>query len=319
MKDKLSIDGQIAHLKSKGITFNHISEEAAKEFITYNTYFFKIKSYAKNYEKYQNGEKKGQYVNLDFAYLVELSKIDMHLSRLLLKITLDIEHALKVALMRDITNNSNEDGHEIVLEFFDDYNDGIYNNLTKKEKGSTCSNLISKYDPNYPVWVLIECLSLGDFITFYEFYYIKYQDDSNYKIDNVDILDYLWSFRFLRNSCAHCNCIINSLNKPYKRSIKRSNSTKKAITYLSKIPDIHKDSRRKKMDNPVVNDFVATLLLYDLVVKSEGMKEHRIMELKELFCTRIVRNKQYFENNAVLKTTYEFIMKFLLSIFPEIG
>lgn len=313
VKNKLSIDGQISHMKSKGITFNITSEEEAKNFLTHNTYYFKLKSYAKNYEKYQKEDKRELYIKLDFAYLVELSRIDLQLSQFILRLTLDIEHALKVSLMRDITNNPNEDGHTIVEEFFENNNYGVYGNVIKKEKGSTCSNLIAKYDPHYPVWVLIECLSFGDFITFYEYYYNKYD------IDEPDILDFLWSARFLRNSAAHCNCIINSLRKPYKGHKDRNGSTKTAITHLSKIPTIHQESRNKKMANPVINDFIATLLLYDLVVKSEGMRRHRIDELKNLFKNRVITNKDYFKDNPILKSTYEFIMKFLNFKYPEIN
>lgn len=45
-KVKLSIDGQIDYMKNKsGIQFNIINEEEAKDFLTNNTYYFKIKSY----------------------------------------------------------------------------------------------------------------------------------------------------------------------------------------------------------------------------------------------------------------------------------
>ena len=47
-KAKLIIDEQIDYMKNKsGIQFNIIKEEEAKNFLTYNTYYFKIKSYAK--------------------------------------------------------------------------------------------------------------------------------------------------------------------------------------------------------------------------------------------------------------------------------
>lgn len=52
-KRKLSIDEQIDYMKNKsGIKFNIVSEQEAKEFLKNNNYYFKIKSYAKNYEKY---------------------------------------------------------------------------------------------------------------------------------------------------------------------------------------------------------------------------------------------------------------------------
>lgn len=62
-KIKLSIDGQVEKMKSSGIKFNIIPEEKAKEFISNNTYYFKIKAFQRNYVK--NGSEK--YINLEFA------------------------------------------------------------------------------------------------------------------------------------------------------------------------------------------------------------------------------------------------------------
>lgn len=79
MKDKLTIDGQITDLVKKGVVFNIMNEDVAKKFLRYNNYYFKLKSYASNYPV---NPKTGKYVNLEFAYLVELSKIDMYFRKL---------------------------------------------------------------------------------------------------------------------------------------------------------------------------------------------------------------------------------------------
>lgn len=67
-------------MKSKGISFIQYEESDAKRFCK-NTYYFKLKAFERNYDKYNRTEKKGQYINLDFAYLVELSTIDMYLRK----------------------------------------------------------------------------------------------------------------------------------------------------------------------------------------------------------------------------------------------
>ena len=78
MKPLLTTEQLISHMRSKGITFNTISEDDAKVFLQKNNYYMKLASYRANYPKYLTGSKIGQYINLDFAYLKELSTIDMH-------------------------------------------------------------------------------------------------------------------------------------------------------------------------------------------------------------------------------------------------
>ena len=114
-KPKLTIAEQINYLESLGIKFNLYSKQKASDFLTYNNYFFKIKSYAKNYEKYN-----GKYINLDFAYLVEFSTLDMRLRRFILNLSLDVEHLLKVSLNACFCNNQSEDGYNIVKKFLTD-------------------------------------------------------------------------------------------------------------------------------------------------------------------------------------------------------
>ena len=74
MKQLLTTDELIAHMKQKGITFQITSEQNAQNFLSQNNYYMKLASYRENYPKYTSGTKTGQYINLDFAYLQELSE-----------------------------------------------------------------------------------------------------------------------------------------------------------------------------------------------------------------------------------------------------
>ena len=71
-RPKLSIDEQIADMQSKGITFEHSDVNDAKHFLKHNNYYFKLKAYERNYDQYRATPKKGQYINLDFAYLTNM-------------------------------------------------------------------------------------------------------------------------------------------------------------------------------------------------------------------------------------------------------
>lgn len=118
-KINLNINSQIEYMKNvNGIKFDIATEDQAREFLKHSNYFFKLKSFAKNYDKYNNGEFKDKYINLDFAYLQELSRLDMILRKLIINMTLDIEHFAKTKLIYDCSENNLEDGYTIVDEFF---------------------------------------------------------------------------------------------------------------------------------------------------------------------------------------------------------
>ena len=87
------LDEQINHLRESGITFSIMSEDDARTFLRENTYYYKLKSYRHNYRRGDDGK-----FSCDFAHLVELSRMDIALSRLCLDHCLAIEHALKVWL-----------------------------------------------------------------------------------------------------------------------------------------------------------------------------------------------------------------------------
>lgn len=44
-KPKLSLEGQIEHLKEKGVLFNIMDEESAKEYFTQHNNYFKLTAY----------------------------------------------------------------------------------------------------------------------------------------------------------------------------------------------------------------------------------------------------------------------------------
>ncbi|WP_028307686.1 Abi family protein [Desulfitibacter alkalitolerans] len=298
-KEKLTIDQIIAHMKDKkGIAFTIVDEIAAKDFLMHNNYYFKVKAYAKNYEKYLKGDMAGKYINLEFAYLLELSKIDMYFRRLIIKMALDIEHFLKTQLLRDVMDNDLEDGYSIIHEFLSMY-PYVKNNIVDKIQHSACRDLILKYENNFAIWNIIEILSFGDFIKLYEMYYNKYRNR-----DSMN--NHLWSVKFLRNAAAHNNCLLNSLRTPYTISI---NINKNVNTFISKIPGIGSDSRKKKMKNPIIHDFVVTLYVFNRVVTSDNIKKHTMNELKDLIDNRFTANKEYFKCNQVIESYYHFMKK----------
>ena len=300
-KINLDIKSQIEYMKNiSGIKFEIVTEDEAMEFLKNSNYYFKLKSFAKNYDKYNNGEMQGKYINLDFAYLQELSRLDMILRKLIINMTLDIEHFSKTKLIYDCSQNKNEDGYIIIDEFFNKF-PYIKDSLHKSRDSykSINGDLKRKYLDRPAIWNLVEMISFGDFIKLYEFYYNKYKTKDNYA-------NSLWSVKCLRNAAAHNNCIINTLKNPYNIHIKKNS---KVTTYISSIQGLTKENRKNKMKNPIIHDFVVSLYVFHRLVNSNSTKRKFICELNDILEGRFLENKEYFSKNFIIVDNYKFIKK----------
>lgn len=306
MKNKITINDQIQHMKSKGIKFNIMSEADAKDFLKNRTYYFKLKSYAKSFQLMNTCD---NYLKLDFAYLVELSTLDAHVRQFIMELSLSIEHALKTKLIRDFTDNQSEDGYAIVSDFFNKY-PFIIQNIENKKSDSACADLICKYHPAWPLWAIVEVLTFGDFIKLFQFYYSKYPDS---EVNNIQ--DLLWSAKFIRNAAAHNNCLLNSLRHPYMHTHLSKNNkmvpTKSLQLKISKIKGLNKKSKQRVLANPVTHDFIALLFIFESICKSDAMRESIYGKLNELMKVRFLRNKEYFQTDLLLVSIYKTVNKII--------
>lgn len=285
-------DELISHMKAKGIKFNVVKEEEAKKFLQNNNYYMKLASYRANYDK---RKRDGEYINLDFAYLQELSTIDMHLRYLILQMCLDVEHALKTRLLKDIEDNPEEDGYDIIRRFITKYARSCQN-IQKHKSSEYCRELIEKYYPYFPAWVFVELISFGDMVKLYEYYTERYPR----RLKDCELL---YSIRDLRNAAAHSNCLINKLQKgTTKPSVK-------IVKFVSGIDGIGASMRTNKLSNRFLDDFVTLLYVYDKFIYSDIVKKRRFKQLQEFVNGRVIKNKHFFVKNECIKTAYLFIKK----------
>lgn len=223
-KPKQTAQQLIAKMKNeKGISFKYISESDAENYLANINNYLRTAAYRKNFQKHTKGINNGKYIRLDFAYLQELSTIDMHFRFLVSKMCLDIEHDLKVKMLSDIEHDSSTDGYDIVKSFLTQ-NTYIIRKLEANSSSPFTSDLIHKYftiqrtnNPtkqrkenritaydDCPAWVLLEMLTFGDFIKFYEFYY----SSRDFPTLSTPVINLVKS---LRNGTAHNNCILSNL------------------------------------------------------------------------------------------------------------
>ena len=299
MKQLLSIDELIQHMKNRGITFNEISENDAKQFLQNNNYYMKLAAYRSNYDKCDTGKRQGQYKKLDFGYLKELSTIDMYLRYIVMDMCLDIEHVIKVRLIKNITNNPSEDGYDIVRKFIaQDDNLRILKNIRSHKSGEYCKDLIEKYYPYFPVWVFVELISFGDLLYFCSFYE---------KIYGVQIINnkLMNTVRDVRNAAAHSNCLLNKMTEKID-STKQVNN--EISSFIIGMKNISKTSRVNNLSYKFTNSFVTVLYVYDSLM-NEIPKQKRYKEIQEFMNGRVVKNKQFFQSNSKIVGVYNFHKK----------
>lgn len=292
MKLLKTSDELISHMKIKGIKFDIAKEEDAKVFLQNNNYYMKLASYRVNYDKQKSSDK---YINLDFAYLQELSTIDMHLRYLILQMCLDVEHALKTRLLKDIEDNPEEDGYDIIRRFVTKYERSCQN-IQKHKSSEYCRELIEKYYPYFPAWVFVELISFGDMVKLYEYYTERYPG----RLKDSDLL---YSIRDLRNATAHSNCLINKLQKGTNKP------SVKIIKFVSNIDGIGASMRKNKLSNKFLYDFVTLLYVYNEFINADVVKEKRFKQIQVFIDGRAIKNKEYFDKNECIKTAYFFVKK----------
>ncbi len=308
MKHLLPTADLVQHMKDKGIAFNYDTDDEAIDFLENHNYFFKLYAYRANYQKVRAGPRKGQYIHLDFAYLKELSTLDYHLRELILNMTLNIEHALKVMLIKDIEQNPAEDGYNLVQKW--DAQSvrnipGLKSEIQKIEaqtRTSYCQNLIRKnHGHPYPVWVICELVSFGALCKLIKTYGQMYPGRIPF---NPDLLSHV---RDIRNAAAHNNCLINDLNSS-KAAFSPSSMAPEITGRIARISKISKRTRTQKLSNKPIYDFIVLLHLFPEIVRSPEIIRKTKKALLDLFLFRMKRHKDYFQSNATITTTYRFLI-----------
>ena len=295
---KLSIPQQIEHMKGKGIAFSLYKEPAARTFLAEHNYYFKLKAYAHNFDRYKDPEKDNRYINLDFAHLVDLSKIDAEFRKIILNMCLDLEHYLKVRLLNHCTM-VDEDGYEIVQRLFS-MQPSLKEEIERKVNTSTCHQIMAKRKDSLAIWSIVELISFGPFIDLYTLFY----SDHNFE---DDCCGYLYAIKMIRNAAAHNNCLLNQMRAPYSRSISPSYELRNAI---NKISSYKPDKVTQQLQNPTTHDFLALLLVYSKIVP-ESSRTKGLEAVKALFNVRMLENKAYYAKQQGLVSTYRFVSEIL--------
>lgn len=257
-KPLLGVDEQIAHLKTKGVTFSLCDEDGAARYLAEKTYYFKLAAYRVLFDRRIGGPRNGQYVNLDFGYLVALASFDRDLRYALLPLTLDVEHAARTKLMRIVSERTDEDGYSIVS----DYLQSLNHNERRRREGEVnmlasdifCGDLVNKYGglAEMPLWVLMELFSFGSFVDLYLFCAERWGDEEMRHEHYM-----LRQAKSIRNACAHSSAIINGFRLS-DGAVVTDNEIASAVASVVASRRV----RTAKMRNPRIQQIVTLLYLH---------------------------------------------------------
>lgn len=315
LKPMLKITEMVDYLKEKNIKFEKITEEEAEKYLKNNVNYYNLVSYKNNFEKYiRQGQFIDKFIDLDFAYLKDLSIIDSQIRLVLFKIIIEIEHSLKIRILNIVETIENEDGYKLVNKYLEkDFNnkkrprkvhDSIKHNVTSEY----FQKIFSKYNwdedtkiENIPVWEFLEIITFGELINFFDYLTIE----SGLKKENTDVFIFREILK-LRNAVAHNTLLLNDLNT--KNNI--NPPAYKIIQYLNK-KGISKTTRNKKLCNSRIRQITYTLYMFDVSVIDSELKKDIKRELKNIYYIRILLHKDYYNNNELLKSIYKYFEKIL--------
>lgn len=211
-KHFLTPEQQVAHLRARGVRFELCPEADATDYLRRGNNYLRTASYRKLYDRVLEGPRAGEYSNLDFAYLVDLSSIDRRLREAFRDLTIDVEHFARLRLLNR-AGEEGEDGYAVVADYLaslpsDDRRrvlSGLRRRGSEGDLHDTYSgDLIAHYADSYPMWVFLEVVEFGRFCDLYLFCAGRWGDRAMRQEHYV-----LKSVKALRNACSHNSCIAN--------------------------------------------------------------------------------------------------------------
>ncbi len=290
---KLTVPQLIEYCKNNlGLSFKIKSEEEAATFLSRQNYFFRLEQYL---GICTNQTKGGKYIGLDFGHLVEMSTIDMYLRKILFKMTIDLEHYLKMKLVGNCQENPADDGYEVVKAFLAKYPE-VRNSI------QTGFKLIGYYDKTFfrytktpAVWNIVEMMDFNDFTKFYSFYYEFFRMNGGWTKQFEAV-------RKLRNASAHNSCILCSF-KPVQSFVSDYETT---LELIGGNIGVGRGTISTMMKVPFLNDFAVLLSVYTKMATHPAVLEKTFQEVIEFFEGRMIRHKDYFEGFTEVKNAYNF-------------
>ena len=293
----------ICEMRSRNIKFECINECHAIEIMKTEYPGAKLLSYASLFDQYQKTEKKGQFIELDFAYLYDLAEIDSLLQKIVMCMCIDIEQKIKTMLIADTITVSNPEN--LVKEFVT-ANHSFFSSVYHPDNMDTQSKQQLKDKPleEASISTFLDIIHFGTLQRFARFFYSRYAEVL-YAKGYAPFEPYLDEVRKMRNAAAHNSGLINQLvyfssgeivfiKNPY------------VLSFLGKNGISHR-TLSTNTSKSVVHDFCCLLHMY-VCFETEEKVKRTLQDLSELFKERCTAYKSYYRNNSMLMSVYNFLL-----------
>lgn len=291
-KTKMTTCELIEHMKEKGITFVACDESTAERYLRSKNDYFRVTAFRKLFQRHEGGEYDGQYINLDFEYLQQLSYVDQSLRSLLRMMSLDVEHYQKVAILDRITEDKNEDGYSIVVDYRKSLPEKsleyLNGEIAAREDDIYCGDIIKSYKDEMPVWAFFEVTSFGTFVNFCKFCSRRWNDEKL-----LDVHYMLKKAKSLRNAASHGACIMNGFAEDGDRCDDLPKQIQNSDMWL-RLP---KAKRRRWKRNPRMREIITLFYLFSISVEEGEAKRKCRDELKSFYGNAQVRLCDMPKNN----------------------
>lgn len=286
LKKSLDIKSQIELLKSRGLVIDN--EELFSDFLKHNQYY-RLEGYW--YAFYDSNIPEHRFKKITkLSNVLKLYEFDSLLRSKVFKEIEVIEISLRSVIAYNVAENIGEFPYEQLNYKNDADKDEALNRFKKLFKGSK-EDFINAYKNKYnedipPIWMLVEIMTFGELINFYEKFLTKSQGKTIskvYGINSVDLfISWMKRLNIIRNICAHHGRLWNK-NITTKIMLPNKNNNKSLETYCKLFV---KDSINKLYNslliiqyllesingskNSFINDICSLAKKYDIDLKDMG-------------------------------------------------
>lgn len=294
--------------KARNIIFSMLDEDAATRIMETEYAPQTLLSYTPLFPCYITGERKGQAISVDFAYLYDLASLDTDLRKLVLIASLELEQSLCAIFLADCRRV--DVGDELVKAFVSSDADYLYATYTPDNVDILAKSDFTKVPlEELPLSTFLEVLQFGTFQRLLRFFY-HIHAPSLYGKTTAPFENDLDALRHMRNAAAHNTSLINQLNetKSFEKNLQ-------LLSLLGRNGVRHK-TLTTNMAKPVMCDLLCLLRLYSTLMpplRTEQLKKLVLSFLTE----RCTTHASYYKKSPTLLSAYHFLLQSVPVLLSE--